>query len=229
VCSSGTRELILTKGLSPVPYLCHVAMRQRATDAHKEADTGLFPPSSKVLRCHRPCLFVPHMRSGKPNGCFDTLTAGTAKEHFIQPSAGKSAQPGCKFTRHIRNMTLQHRRTVPFELIFDSCDNLGVVVAGIMNAISGKKIQNLPSIRRMEFCSPAVFVFNIHLQQVEQSYPLRIYVAGVRGTAGCGRYALGHFTSISNMRSRCTIRAVNDHKLYDAASVSWGCRELLKY
>jgi hypothetical protein len=60
-----------------------------------------------------------------------------------------------------------------------------VIVAGIVNAVTGEKIENAAPVRSEKLRSGAALVGNVHLEKIEQFYPLRIYVVGV-GVCGSG-------------------------------------------
>src|SRR5271169_4309859 len=83
-------------------------------------------------------------------------------------------------------MALQHHRTLALQLLLDGFDDGGVVVARVVNTIAGEKIENAPSIGSKEFRSVAMCVLNVHLQNVEQSYPLRIYAIPIECVKSSG-------------------------------------------
>lgn len=60
-----------------------------------------------------------------------------------------------------------------------------VVMADIVDAIAGNKIQDPPPIGRMEFGAHAARILEVHLQHIEQSHSLRIHVFFVK------RFAIG--------------------------------------
>jgi len=51
-----------------------------------------------------------------------------------------------------------------------------MIVASVMDAISGKKIQKAPAILGVQFNARATPVADVHLQCVEKPHPLRIYI-----------------------------------------------------
>src|SRR5258708_33066393 len=73
-------------------------------------------------------------------------------------------------------MALQHGRPTQIELLFHRSDDGGVIVAGVVHAIAGEKIENALSIFSKQFGTGAAHVADVHLQQPEQSDPLRIYM-----------------------------------------------------
>src|SRR5258708_2339430 len=73
-------------------------------------------------------------------------------------------------------MALQHGRPTQIELLFQRSDDGGVIMAGVVHAIAGEKIENALSIVGEKFGSYATYVAYVHLQQPEQSDPLRIYM-----------------------------------------------------
>jgi hypothetical protein len=53
-------------------------------------------------------------------------------------------------------------------------NNRRVIVAGVMDAISGKEIENAAAIAREELGSDTALVASIHLQDFEQPHPVRV-------------------------------------------------------
>jgi len=63
-------------------------------------------------------------------------------------------------------VALQHRRTATVHFIFQSLDNVRVVVSNVMNAVSGEIIENTPAVRGEELSSKAAVILHVHLQNV---------------------------------------------------------------
>ena len=57
-----------------------------------------------------------------------------------------------------------------------------MVVAYIVNAIPGEEIQDPSPIRREQLAAETTLVANIHLQQMQQTNPLRVYMFGIGHT-----------------------------------------------
>jgi hypothetical protein len=54
-----------------------------------------------------------------------------------------------------------------------------MIVSRIVNAISGKEIENSAAVTSNQLDALAALVPDIHLQQVKQVHPLRVYVPAV--------------------------------------------------
>jgi hypothetical protein len=91
---------------------------------------------------------APRMGAREFDGCFDAFAARRSKECSTEPSAGPLAQFLGEFPGQIRNVRLNHRRTAPRQLQLQCPHDIGMVVAYVVNAVSGKKIEDTPS-----FCS----------------------------------------------------------------------------
>ena len=62
-------------------------------------------------------------------------------------------------------------------------------MAGIMDTIPGKKIENAAPIARVKLRSGTALVADIHLQDLEQLHPLRVYVICIeRVDSWCGEW-----------------------------------------
>ena len=82
------------------------------------------------------------------------------------------------------NVALQHGRTVTIQFPMERLYNGRVVVAGIMDTISGEKIEEAPAILGMQFNPGAAPVAHVHLKRVEKPDPLRIYVFSILQPGG---------------------------------------------
>lgn len=76
-------------------------------------------------------------------------------------------------------MSLNHCRTAPLQFILQRTNDLGMVVANVVDAVTGEKIEDPPSVVGEQFNACAPFITHVHLQQVEKSHPLRIHALGV--------------------------------------------------
>ena len=77
-------------------------------------------------------------------------------------------------------MVLQHRRPGFVELVLESRDNAWVVVPNVVHAVSGIEIKDNAPVCKIKLDSLAVHVLDVHLQDVEQSHPLRVDVTLVQ-------------------------------------------------
>ena len=53
-------------------------------------------------------------------------------------------------------------------------------MAGVVNAVAGKKVDDGATVEGGELRPDASFIDHVHLQQVQQLGPLRIYVISIR-------------------------------------------------
>jgi hypothetical protein len=127
---------------------------------------------------------TPGVRSGKFDGGFHTLAAGVGEMGFLQAPSGASTETGGKLSRQFGHVALEHHRPAPAQL-FDQCfDNARVVVTRIVNTITGEEIQHSSAICTEEFGALAKNKCRIHLQNIEQPHPLRVYRFGVQLITG---------------------------------------------
>lgn len=73
-------------------------------------------------------------------------------------------------------MALQHRRTLPVQFPLQRLNDGRMVVSGIMYAITREEIQKPPPVFRLQFDANAAPVAHVHLQRIQQPYPLRVHV-----------------------------------------------------
>ena len=113
------------------------------------------------------------------NGSLDTLAAGTAEKCAFQTASGAFQEALGQAAGRFGNMALQHGGPATVQFIVQSLYDLGMVVAGIVYAVTGKKIQNAPAAGSKKLDTGAMLIDFIHFQQVEQVYPLGVDGFGV--------------------------------------------------
>jgi hypothetical protein len=81
-------------------------------------------------------------------------------------------------------MALQHGWTCAIQFLVERLYNRGLIVASVMDAVSGEKIENAAAIAREKLGSGTALVTNVHLQDFEQSYPVRVYMIRIKRVEG---------------------------------------------
>ena len=94
------------------------------------------------------------------------FAAGIGEVYALQPAAGELDQPLRQLRSAMRNVALQHGRTAGLQLILDGGDDGGMVVAGVVHAVAGEKIENAAPVGGEEFGGATAFVLHVHLQNV---------------------------------------------------------------
>src|SRR5579859_1781221 len=117
--------------------------------------------------------------TGEFDGGFDSFAATAAEENFGESTTGESAETFGKLASQVRNIALQHDGATFIKLVFDGTNDVRMIVAGVVNAIAGKKVNDTAAIRGEEFRTEAARVFDIQTEQVQQGDPLRVYIFGV--------------------------------------------------
>src|SRR6185312_13767922 len=111
---------------------------------------------------------------------FHAFATRATKEHLAQLAARAVAQFVGQFSRPVRHVRLDHGRSTTLQFVPYRCDYSRMIVSDVVYAVTGEKIQDTTALRSEEFASKTTFVANIHLKQVQQSDPLRIYIFGIR-------------------------------------------------
>ena len=86
--------------------------------------------------------------------------------------------------RQLRHIALEHDGPAPAQLFFNCGYDMRMVMPRVMNTVSREEIQDSAPIRAEEFSALAVGKLNIHLQHVQQSDPLWVYIRRVLPAAG---------------------------------------------
>src|SRR5579864_131287 len=124
------------------------------------------------------------MQAGKFNDRLDALASGTAEVTFVKAAGRTTTKLSREFCRRLRDMTLQHGRAATIQFVAEGCGDRRMIVAQVMHAVSGEKIQDSPAVFGKELDAGTARVADIHLEQIEKSYPLRVNVRGVIGFPG---------------------------------------------
>ena len=118
------------------------------------------------------------------------FTAGIGEVYALEPATGELDQPLRELGGAMWNVALQHGGAGALQLILDGGDDGGMVVTGVVHAVAGEEIENAASIGGEEFRGGTAFVLHVHLQNVEQFYPLRVDVVGIESVKrrNCGSH-----------------------------------------
>src|ERR1039458_691509 len=136
-----------------------------------------------------------------PNGT--AAVSGRSEESLRQTAPGTLTQLLRQFPGKIRNVRLNHCRTTPLQFALQRTHDIRMIVADIVNTVSGEEIENALSVRGEEFHSHAPLVANIHLQQVEEPHPFPVHSLGIPFRRVCGVLDLEgcvHYASQSEIR-----------------------------
>src|ERR1700676_2310316 len=71
-------------------------------------------------------------------------------------------------------MALQHGWTALVQFILQRGDDMGMIVAGVVDTVAGEKVEDPAAILGEKFRPGTGSIRNVHLQEVEQRHPLRI-------------------------------------------------------
>jgi hypothetical protein len=99
-------------------------------------------------------------------------------------------------------MALQHRWTVAVDLVLERGNHSGMIVADVVNAVAGNKIQDAPAVGGVELGANAAHVINVHSQHIKQPYPLRIHVSFVKHLWVRGALCFWHLLILRAFRPR---------------------------
>jgi hypothetical protein len=110
------------------------------------------------------------------DGRFNALASGTAEERLLKAATRKSAETLAQFSGQFGNMALQHARTAAIQLLLQRGDDGRVIMARVVYAVPGEKIEDAPAVLGLQFGASATLVANVHPQYIEESNPLRIHI-----------------------------------------------------
>ena len=106
----------------------------------------------------------------------DSFASGGIEESLGEAAAGGLAKACGEFPGQVRYVALEHCRTVAVELMFERGDHVRMIVAYVVDAIAGNKIQNPAPFGGVKFGTHTARIFDVHLQHIEQPRPLGIHI-----------------------------------------------------
>jgi len=119
----------------------------------------------------------------------NAFAAGAGEENFGEIAAREVAEARGQFAGEFGNVALQHDGAGAVEFVFESLNDGGMVVAGIVNAEAREEVDDAAAIGSGELSSGAAAVGDVHLEQVEELGPLRVYEIGI----AVGGYCFGNW------------------------------------
>jgi hypothetical protein len=115
------------------------------------------------------------MRPRKLDGRLDSLAPRRAEESLPQSSASPFTELIGQFPGKVRDMTLDHRWAAPLKFSLQCAHNVRMVVSYIVHAVSREKVDDATTVGRKQFRPNTPLILHVHLEQVEEAHPLRIY------------------------------------------------------
>jgi hypothetical protein len=103
------------------------------------------------------------MRPGKLDGCFHALASRRTEESLREAAAGAITQFLGQFPGKVCNMSLNHCRAASLQFILQRANDLGMVVANVVDAVTGEKVEDPPSVVGEQFSANAPFITHVHL------------------------------------------------------------------
>ena len=89
----------------------------------------------------------PSMCTRKLDGSLNAFAARAGKKYFGQSASGALAKTLRQFACQFWNVALQHNCATLLQFIDDGRQYVGMIVADIVDAIPGKKIENESAVR----------------------------------------------------------------------------------
>src|SRR5438309_4896796 len=118
---------------------------------------------------------TPGMRPRKLDRRLHSFASRRTKEGALQSSPSSLAKFFSKFSCQVGDVGLNHGRPAAPQFLLKRRNHVRMVVPDVVNAVSGKKIQNPSAVRHEEIRTYAELVPNVRLQQTDKPLPGRIY------------------------------------------------------
>ena len=106
----------------------------------------------------------------------DSFASGGIEESLGEAAAGGLAKACGEFPGQIGYVALKHCRTVAVEFLFERGDHFTMIVAYVVDAIAGNKIQNPAPFSGVKFGTHTAHICDVHLQHIEQPRSLGIHI-----------------------------------------------------
>jgi hypothetical protein len=114
--------------------------------------------------------------AGEFDRALNALASRAGEKDFAHFAARQSAKPLRQLTRQIRHMALQHRRAAAAKLIAKLLDDVGMIVARVVNAVSGEEVEDHIAFGSEELDAGTAHIARVHLKEIEQAHPLWVDV-----------------------------------------------------
>ena len=125
-------------------------------------------------------------RAGELDDGLDAFASRAAEERLGEAVTGALCQFVGELPGDVGDVALQHGWAGEVELVLEGGDDVRVIVAGVMHAVSGEEVENALSVVGEKLHSHAPLVADIHLQQVEESHPFPVHSLGIALRRVCG-------------------------------------------
>jgi len=130
--------------------------------------------------------------AGELDDGLDALAAGAAEECFGEVRAGEGGETFGEGAGGVGDVALQHHGAGGLELLDEGFDDVGMVVAGVVDAVAGEEVEDDAFVFGVEFGAEAAAVSNVHAEEAEEACPLGIDEVAVCGAGeGGGRGLVG--------------------------------------
>ena len=154
--------------------------------------------------------------AGKFNGGLDAFAAGGGEVNLCKAAARAGAELFRKLACRGVDVALQHGGAIAVELGVKGVDDLRVVMAEIVDAVSGEEVEDVAALSGEEGFAAALDIVGIHFEEVEQPHPLGIDVLRIGDLAG---RALGNSAFTAHVLGFLTLTIVGKFCLYIAGQL----------
>ena len=120
-------------------------------------------------------------RAGELDDGLDAFASRAAEERLGEAVTGALCQFVGELPGDVGDVALQHGWAGEVELVLEGGDDVRVIVAGVMHAVSGEEVEEDATVFGEQLCPGAAAVTHIHAQQIKQPHPLRVDVVSVGG------------------------------------------------
>ena len=144
--------------------------------------------------------------AGKLDDGFDAFAAGAAEEGLSEVRPGESGEALGERASGVSDVTLQHRGAGGFELVDESFDDVGMVMAGVVDTVAGEEVEDDASVFGVELGADTATVLDVHAEEVQEAGPL-----GIDEAAVCGVWGLGGGRRIAQGREEFGVHGYKSH------------------
>jgi len=102
--------------------------------------------------------------AGELDDGLDALATGTAEEGFGEVRAGESGEAFGESAGSVGDVALHHGGARGLEFVDERFDDVGMVVAGVVDAVAGEEVEDDASVFGVQLGAEAVKVPDVHAE-----------------------------------------------------------------
>jgi hypothetical protein len=124
--------------------------------------------------------------AGELDGGLDAFAPGTAEEGLGEMRAGERGEALGEGSGAVGDVTLQHCRPGGLQFLDESVDDVGMIVAGVVDAVAGEEVEDDAAVVGVQLGADTATIAEVHAEEAKEADPLGIDEVAIRFVEGGG-------------------------------------------